>query len=273
MDDQSEIAKLVNGSGFPFQIAVADLVKRTKQHHDCRVLFTEHSWRTPGGDDSGFIDIVVASTTMPYVFVIECKRHLDAAWVFLNQVDSSSERRHAKLWVNEIDTAKGRLVRSEWTNAPLSPASLESAFCVVHRQDERNPMLERIASTLVRATECLAREDDMRVLSTGLDAWFYASLIVTSADLVIAEIDPQDISLETGTIPTDSDVRTREVPFLRFRKQLSFLDPEGDRKIFQNNDYRLHYAKERTVFVVQAKYLSRFLSEFQVDLSWRSAPR
>jgi hypothetical protein len=63
------------------------------------------------------------------------------------------------------------------------------------------------------------------------------------------------------------------VDFLRFRKQLSFLDPGTDRKIFQDDQYRLDYAKERTVFVVQAKCLGEFLRQFHVDLDWRNVPR
>jgi hypothetical protein len=40
-----------------------------------------------------------------------------------------------------------------------------------------------------------------------------------------------------------------------------------------NNEYRLDYAKERTVFVVQAKFLDQFLKQFEVDIGWRHALR
>jgi hypothetical protein len=39
------------------------------------------------------------------------------------------------------------------------------------------------------------------------------------------------------------------------------------------NEYRLDYAKERTVFVVQAKFLDEFLKQFQVDIGWRETLR
>jgi hypothetical protein len=79
--------------------------------------------------------------------------------------------------------------------------------------------------------------------------------------------------LESGTLGNSAQVKTRDVHFLRFRKQLSFLKPEDDRKIFENNEYRLDYAKERTVFVVQAKFLDEFLKQFQVDIGWQKALR
>jgi hypothetical protein len=150
---------------------------------------------------------------------------------------------------------------------------VESSFCVIPRQDNDNSMLERLASSLVQATECLAQEDDRRVLATSHGECLYISVIVTNASLVVAEFKPEDVSLESGTLGDSAKVKTRDVPFLRFRKQLSFLKPEDDRKIFENNEYRLDYAKERTVFVVQAKFLDEFLKQFQVDIGWRETLR
>lgn len=268
-----DILEVVNGSGFPFQIAVTDFVKRTQQQHNCRVLFTEHSWKDNVGEYSGFIDLVVASEILPYVFVIECKRTFEGVWVFLKEDGTTRGRRHAKLFANIIDRQKGQIARSQWVDAPLEPTSVESSFCIVPRQDHPNPMLERTASTLVQATESLAREDDKRILATSHNEHLYISVIVTNASLLVGEFKAEDVSLESGTIDDASKVKTREVLFLRFRKQLSFLKPEDDRKIFENNEYRLDYAKERTVFVVQGKSLDKFLANFEVDIGWQQALR
>jgi hypothetical protein len=273
MGKQIDILEVVNSSGFPFQMAVTDFVRRTKQLHKCRVLFSEHSWKDSAGEYSGFIDLVVASDIFPYVFVIECKRHLGGIWVFLKAEGTTGTRRHAKLLANIIDRQQGRISRSRWVDAPLSPASVESTYCVVPRQDKDNPMLERIGSTLVQSTECLAREDDMRVLATSHNECLYVSVVVTNASLVVAEFKPENVDLESGMLEDGAKVKTQDVPFLRFRKQLSFLKPEDDRKIFENNEYRLDYAKERTVFVVQAKFLDEFLQQFQVDIGWRETLR
>lgn len=273
MSKPLDILEVVNSSGFPFQIAVTDFVERTKQQHECQILFTEHSWKDNLGEYAGFIDLVVASEILPYAFVIECKRHLDGTWVFLKADGTKRSRRHAKLLANVIDRPKRQIARSQWVDAPLEPSSVESSFCIVPRQDNQNPMLERIASTLVQATECLAREDAPRILATSRNEHLYVSAIVTNASLLVAEFSAENVSLASGTIDDASKVKTYEAPFLRYRKQLSFLKPEDDRKIFENNEYRLDYAKERTVFVVQAKFLDQFLAQFEVDIGWQEGLR
>jgi hypothetical protein len=78
MAKQPELLEVLSRSGFPFQMAVADFVKQGKTFHDCRVLFTEHSWKDRFEECSGFIDVVVASDIFPYVFVIECSRAVHA---------------------------------------------------------------------------------------------------------------------------------------------------------------------------------------------------
>jgi len=272
--EPSDIVDATNRSGFPFQMAVADLVRRTSNHTRCSVLFAEHSWTDSAGQYSGFIDLVVANDVKPYVFVIECKRHA-GAWAFLKAAEGRSARgrRHAKLFAHDVDHMKGRIRQSGWVDAPLEPASIESSFCVVYRQDKDNPMLERLGAELVQATECLAREDNFRVLATNQSECLYAPVIVTNVKLMVAEFSPEDIDVETGKLKDAANVNEYEAPFVRFRKQLSFLRPDDDRKIFENDLYRLDYAKERTVFIVQAKHLQDFLGRFEVDGGWQISMR
>lgn len=86
-------------------------------------------------------------------------------------------------------------------------------------------------------------------------------MIVTTADLKVANFDPSRISLSDGTLE-HSDVV--DVPFLRFRKQVlarasaptpedygSCLDPA--------------YARQSTVFVVRAEAFVQFLAEFEIQ--------
>ena len=158
-------------------------------------------------------------------------------------------------------------------DAPLDPDSIESSFCVVPKQDKDNPMLERLGSELVAATECLAREDNHRVLATQQAACLYAPIIVTNVKLMVVELSGEDVDLETGKLRDGCGVHEYEAPFVRFRKQMSFLHPEDNRKIFENNVYLLDYAKERTVFVVQARHLPEFLQHFEVDQGWQTSMR
>lgn len=271
---QLDVVEAVNASGFPFQMAVADLVQRTRTQAQCSVLFTEHSWTDRTGQYCGFIDLVVASDVKPYIFIIECKRHA-GSWAFLKKSEGRNVggRRHAKLFAHDVDRMKGRVCQSGWVDAPLDPDSIESSFCVVYRQDKDKPMLERLGAELVQATECFAREDDFRVLETKHSECLYVPVIVTNVKLVVAEFAPEAVDVETGKLKDAADVNEYEVPFVRFRKQLSFLKPDDDRKIFENNLYRLDYAKERTVFVVQAKHLHDFLAKFEVDKGWQASMR
>ena len=271
---QSDIVDAANRSGFLFQIAVADLVHRTNYHTRCSVLFTEHSWTDGGGQNSGFIDLVVAGDVKPYIFVIECKRHV-GSWAFLKKAEGRNVggRRHAKLFAHDVDRIKGRIRQSGWVDAPLEPASVESSFCVVYRQDKDNPMLERLGAELVQATECFAREDNFRVLATKHSECLYVPVIVTNVKLMVAEFSPQHVDVETGKLKDAANVNEYAAPFVRFRKQLSFLKPDDNRKIFENNVYRLDYAKERTVFIVQAGHLNDFLETFEVDDGWQNSMR
>lgn len=270
----TDIVEAINRSGFPFQMAVEEVVRRTESRTRCGVLFTEHSWTDRAGESGGFIDLVVASDVRPYVFVIECKRH-EGFWAFLKKAEGKKVRgrRHAKLFAHDVDRVKGQIGQSGWVDAPLDPDSVESSFCVVPKQDKDNPMLERLGAELVEATECLAREDNCRVLATHHSECLYASVIVTNVKLIVAEFLQEDVDLETGKLRDTANLIEYEAPFVRFRKQLSFLKPDDNRKIFENNVYRLDYAKERTVFVVQAKHLDDFLANFEVDEGWQTSMR
>jgi hypothetical protein len=75
-----DILEVVNGSGFPLQMAVTDFVRRTKARHECRVLFTEHSWKDSVGEYGGFIDLVALKPFFELIYDrcgIERSPHLD----------------------------------------------------------------------------------------------------------------------------------------------------------------------------------------------------
>jgi hypothetical protein len=272
MTDTDRIKKIVNSSGFPLQIGVADFVRQTEQYHRCKVRYIEHSWHDPLSGDSGFIDLVIEGDTYCYSFVVECKRVLESSWNFLIPKGSPSTRRHAKLWVTALERRtpppQGVKTYSQryfgWADLTLEPATPESAFCVVPGHDEKSrPMLERVASELVLATESFAREDEIRQAIPGaFEVRTYASVLVTTAKLMLATFDASAVSLEDGKI---DDLEVTEVPFLRFRKQLSVARSDAEKAAYRANLDRIGYTKERTVFVVQAQSLSDFLVAFSVD--------
>src|SRR5690606_17953157 len=101
----------------------------------------------------------------------------------------------------------------------LDPASPESAFCVIPGVDgNRRPLIERAASELVEATEGIANEERALSLGDRETLRIYFPVLVTTAKLFACLYRQESISLATGTI---ADAKFEEVPFVRFRKQVS----------------------------------------------------
>jgi hypothetical protein len=256
----------VNASGFPLQIAVADLVARTSQHHRWKVLYAEHAWRHPGESDAaGFIDLVLGTPIGTGVLVLECKRVRDAAWIFLQPGQRRSVR-ECRVWVKAGAEAAGRPDIFEWCDCKADPVSPEASYCVVPGQGANDrPLLERVGGELVLATEALAHEE--RDLFVQQDfrsrVRFYACVIVTTARLELCAFDPAKVNLQDGTVPADATFEV--VPFLRFRKQLSTRPHSIAANGWDDPHYQLSHAKERTVFVVNAESLEPFLSSFSVQ--------
>ena len=262
-DDVDRITKIVNRSGFPLQMGVASLIARTEQDHHCNVLYTEHSWKSADDDDGGFIDLVVELPHARYVFVVECKRVLESSWIFLRPTGGASLRRQAKLWVTEYATGRRAFNGFGWQDCALEPETPESNFCVIDGQDDKaRPMLERVAGDLVAATEAFAKEDAKRLAPGRHTA--YASVIVTTAKLKVATFDAATVSMVDGKV---NALNCEDVPFLRFRKQLSTAHADLDNGFvgFSGLPPNIGRAKERSVFIVNSESLINFLAAFEVD--------
>ena len=257
MDDK-KLLDLVNQSGFPLHIAVAHVVEETQREHGWRVIYKEHSWKNELDEQEGFLDLVLRNRPDSSILAVECKRVLESTWAFLIPEDGSTKtaRRHAKAWLHYCEDA--RLLHSGWTDLAIDPESPEAAFCVVPGQDPRSrPMLERTAAELVSATEALAHEEEP--LNLRLSVFF--SVLVTTSKLKVCNFDPKDVSISDGAV---SSAIFLDVPFVRFRKQLSTRASTatvsgGDRF------HALELAKEHTVFVVNSECLVQFLKDFEVD--------
>ena len=272
-DVHGKLIKHVSASGFPLQIAVATAINRTTVRHGWTVRFSEHSWKHPDTNDSGFVDLVLCSRKSAAVMVVECKRSKDEKWVFLcDESQQSSDSVIAKGFVfgkNGPD-----LRRFEWLDLTVSPISRQSSFCAVrgsvdnsaqHKDSQpRKPqqvLLERLASSLVPATECIALEDKRLSLDDRYSLRVYFNVIVTTATLHVCLLDSNSISLDDGDVKHAQFV---EVPFVRFRKQLSTTYRVPDiYNVF--GDREVEKAKENTVFVVNSMHLEQFLTDFEID--------
>jgi len=89
-------------------------------------------------------------------------------------------------------------------------------------QDERNPMLERIADGLLPAVEAVGLE--YLALKSRSRGWgenrLFLPVIVTNAELWTATCDPSDVSMRSGELDAGK-CNFASVPFIRFRKSLS----------------------------------------------------
>lgn len=79
--NHDDLAKLVNRSGFLFQLAVEEHVRQSSPSHGWDVLAREYPWHTRDQARSGFIDFVAGKDFLRAV--VECKRTQGGEWIFL----------------------------------------------------------------------------------------------------------------------------------------------------------------------------------------------
>lgn len=258
MELNDKLREQVNRSGFPLQIALEHTISSSYDSHGWRVYSKEHSWRNIDAGTSGFIDLALLDRFSTSIMVVECKRVQNSHWIFLNPFNGGNNRRHAKTWISLIE---GDEVKSfDWADIAIDPSTPESEFCVVPGQDSKSkPMLERVAADLTEATEGFARED-LNVLSREKgDLRLYYNVIVTTAGLKVCDFAPSSISISDGTL---SEANFRDVPYLRFRKQLSVNRDIQQVEMYRRSSFR---EKENTVFVVNSDHFVEFLREFEPD--------
>ncbi len=249
----------VNSSGFPLQIGIEYLVKGKTFAHGWKVRYKEHSWKNAQTEGTGFIDLVLADNHGTFSMVVECKRVQDTSWVFLLPSSRQANRRHARVWVSRLDGQEAKFF--DWTDVAGEPSSPECEFCVVPGQDQKSrPMLERISSELIEATEALAWED-YHINSQRNFIRMYASVIVTTAKLHLCSFSPADVSIDTGMI---DKAEFKVVPFVRFRKSLS-TKPITEFSLKEKDDSSLVGAKENMVFIVHSGDFEQFLNGFEID--------
>jgi hypothetical protein len=256
--------KVANDSGFPLQIALQHLISETTVVHGWRTRYVEHAWINPLDGQSGFIDVVLQDRHCSTFMTIECKRMRESTWVFLHSNGSAMERQHAKSWVTHHINDQVKFFG--WDNVQVDPLTPEAIFCAVRGQtaNDKRTLIERIGGELISATEALAKEDlDFRLPNQHI-ARFYFNVIVTTAELKIAKFSPKNISLEDGTL---SIADIQDVPYLRFRKQMSLRETPLTIEDYANDNIgnTIAYERENTIFVVRANALADFLQNFEVS--------
>lgn len=255
MRTDSDLSKLVNQSGFPLQLALDRLIQDRSANLRWRVVYREHGWRSEDGQ-SGFADLVLEDEYRTSVLVVECKRVLESDWVFLEPAPSGRPTTATRLWATNTPNYSG------YYDARVAPESPVSMYCVVAGQDPKGrPMLERIAAEVSAATEAIAGEEHPILLARTHGLRMYAAVVVTTARLICSRVDASKIELKTGEA---ADLSHREVPWIRFRKQLApeyAMVPDAERASFPE----IAAAKEKTVFVVNVEAFAEFLERWSVN--------
>lgn len=257
MRDHAALSKIINQSGFPLQLAVDELLRQKGHEIGWSVLHREHGWANPDGQ-SGFADLVLEDRYRTSVMVLECKRVLDCDWLFLEESGANNETVRTRAWVN--NTPDNGKQYSGYYDLSARPSSPESMYCVIAGQDQKSrPLLERLAAETCAAAEAIAIEEYSPMLERKYGFRMYLPAIVTTARLSISSVETRSIALATGEAST---MTHREVPFIRFRKQLSsqFAVPRrGEEWGFAE----LASAREKMVFVVNTEHLGDFLRTWE----------
>ena len=248
----------VNNSGFPLQLALANRYSSNTQ--GWHILYEEHEWNI--NDSSGFIDIVLEDVYKTWLINIECKKVRDSSWIFLQDINSTKNRRIAKLFVSKKDSDNS-LMHFDWVDIPMDPECPQSSYCIVPGQDPKSrPMLERIASSVVDSTEALAKEEAVNLSHKYSNLRIYQNVIVTTADLKLCTLSIDQVDIGSGEIPKDSSFT--DIPYVRFRKQLGATVPDRVKILYDQDIYNQIKNKESTVYVVNSSHFENFINDCEL---------
>jgi hypothetical protein len=250
----------INSTGFPLQIGLQNEIDESTSVTGWKTIYSEHSWKNPDTNESGFIDLVIANKLGNCILNVECKRVRDTSWIFLKDKNAPSlTRRHAKAFV--VRKENHQFTNCNWEDVTMEPSTPQSSFCVIPGTDNRSKsLIERSASELVVSTEGLADEQNRIYSNTKNQNQLYFNVIVTTATLQLSEYDIADFSLKSGTF---DKIESKEVPYIRYRKQLKHVS-EPPAVSGQNYKDIASY-KESTIFIVNSMHFIDFLSKLEVD--------
>jgi hypothetical protein len=259
-----DLANLVNSSGFLFQWAVEEYVRQTSPEHHWEVVAREFPWATVDGGRSGFVDFIADRFGLHAVF--ECKRSKDGEWVFLVPEDAEPNLEFRTLWSYITDGGVNEL---GWGDLHVAPKMLRSELCVVRgASDNDKPMLERIASDLVRSAESVARSQGDTLRRKPNTAAAFIPVIVTNTKLYACRVNPREVDLAVGTLPAAATFEP--VMAIKFQKATATDVNQPNTKHRTLHDQWL--SKERSVVVVNVAHLKDWLINLSEVASGLSAP-
>jgi hypothetical protein len=234
-------ASALTASGFPFQTAVAAVIRAAGADVE-----EEVAWQDADNSHK-FIDIV-ASVKNARV-CIECKAMRHEKLIFLLPTDVSDLQRGT---VSAIATTRVQ----DSTRRPIVVYGTahtylrihESRYCVVVQgKTSDNRLLEREIQPLVRAAEEYAKDrcEHIEIPRDSAESIACIPVFVTMATLFVVEYDPLGIPLNQGALRASKD-SFRPVKQIRFTKQFTASGFETTRV--------------RTVIVTQAQHIAETIT-------------
>jgi hypothetical protein len=258
--DPSDANGILNASGFPFQMRISHEIRNHPGKHNWQVLAEEYPWKNAETDESGFADTIAGYGAVR--LIIECKRGADSTWLFLSS--SIDEKQGRTVHCYCTDSEKDEPDIASWALLALSPPSPSASFCIVRGQADKEPMLERIAATQIKATESIATKEQLIRRNTRMHYYgFYLPVVVTSARLLLYRIDLNKVDISNGKINTEK-MDYEEVPFVRFQKAFSAKHTSAAETIEESTKEDL-----RTLIVINSTKLVEFLESMDIE---RSSP-
>lgn len=254
-EGDEKLRSVLSHSGFPLQMRVRREIEEHASEHEFTVVASDFPWMHR--EETGFVDLVL--TKRVWVLVLDCKRagrEESQPWVFLvSEKDVAEVSRATCLWTGPWKQGGGRSRQDGHDDMDFEPVSYEAEFCaIMGSPDRRENLIERIASTLVKAAKSIYSQQasSKRAQDVNFRA-VYVPVIVTTADLHVARVD--DVSLDDGRMRGGKFDR---VDVVRLRKSLD--QPWGSIE-----DLRDAYEQsQRTVFVVRARAIVEFLKDWRL---------
>jgi hypothetical protein len=260
-----ELEKAVNDSGFPMQLGLKHIVETSGVRWE--VALSEHPWRDPASGEDRFLDLALRQGN-DQLLVIECKRSRETDWIFIREPTRNppnNQRREGRAWVTA--RKQGNVLRlNGWCGGWFEPRSPVAQYCVIRKNNQRTQeLLERTAAEVVRATEALAGQNLAIHAPRNIRfSCVYVPVIVSTARLLICDVDPAQFDPAIGEIPGDE---FSEVSMVRFSKSFGHPTTYGDATRLED----IAAYSGSSVLVVQAKYSLEFLQQWHVEFDTDTA--
>lgn len=196
MADSEHLRRLINASGYAFQLAAEGVIGDHRKSAS-QVVAREHPWLHDGTGQSGFVDFVIQRDM--FRFIVECKRTTDGDWLFLVPDATNNEASIFDChWSQELDD---KHEVADWGPVHFRPTHPLAQFCCVRGQGEGQvSFLDRIGSELIYATEAIASAEIKVETFFHERTAVYIPAIVTNARLHVATFATHDVNLTSGQV-------------------------------------------------------------------------